>query len=437
MADVLLYLDLAARQRDLARARREAVEAARPGTTEALLAAAFHGRTGEVRDLLQAGLAPASEIDHVVAAAARGNRATLLRDLIAHQAPAPALLAEAWGQAAAAGALACLRVFETLKCDPEVADAFGWTPLFHAAAAGQAEAADGLIEAGAAIGRRDRQGRTPADWAAARGHHDMVERLIPADLPADLDALSTSDLNGLFVDGAQEGRPGRFRPLVAAGLDLAALGPVALRLAALHGRAEAVRQLLLLEVPPDAGNAMAVAAGRGRAEVVELLGAWGGRAEGMDPDQPGWPLVERARAGQDLIKACFWGRRDGVDAVLARGAPVNAREARAGQGGARGQRVYEDSVSVLMKAVFFGHAEAVARLLEEPALEIEAQFRYRTALGEAVWWGKDEIAMMLVRAGADANRPCRVSGETPLDMAGARDNPALSGRLRRLLRDGA
>ena len=51
------------------------------------------------------------------------------------------------------------------------------TPLHLAALRGHDTVAQILIEAGAEAQPRDKYGRTAADWAAARGHAEMAERL--------------------------------------------------------------------------------------------------------------------------------------------------------------------------------------------------------------------------------------------------------------------
>ena len=57
--------------------------------------------------------------------------------------------------------------------------------------------------------------------------------------------------------------------------------------------------------------------------------------------------------------------------------------------------------------------------------------RGRTPLHYAVDFGKDEIAQMLISAGADINARTLV-GDTPLDYANYKQNELIAGILRRL-----
>ena len=68
--------------------------------------------------------------------------------------------------------------------DPEAAIAADYTPLGYCATTGREEFAALLLEFGANPARRDREGRTAADYARARGHAALAEMLAQAERAA-------------------------------------------------------------------------------------------------------------------------------------------------------------------------------------------------------------------------------------------------------------
>ena len=61
--------------------------------------------------------------------------------------------------------------------DPNALQKQGYTPLMIAAGNGFVDAVDVLLAAGADRGRKNPEGKTAADYARERGHHDLAKKL--------------------------------------------------------------------------------------------------------------------------------------------------------------------------------------------------------------------------------------------------------------------
>ena len=108
-----------------------------------------------------------------VAFRARGLRQSSVLEVLALLNPAPPLH---WS--AAFGNRGCVEALLAHGANPNTTTrSKRQTPLHLAALRGHDTVAQILIEAGAEAQPRDKYGRTAADWAAARGHAEMAERL--------------------------------------------------------------------------------------------------------------------------------------------------------------------------------------------------------------------------------------------------------------------
>lgn len=91
-----------------------------------------------------------------------------------------------------------------------------WTPLIHAAAAGQDPCVELLIAAGADVNRKDGEGWTPLMHAAMGGHSQCLEILLKAGAIVD----STSSIGGTaLMNAAADGHIDCLQLLLAAGAD--------------------------------------------------------------------------------------------------------------------------------------------------------------------------------------------------------------------------
>ena len=95
-----------------------------------------------------------------------------------------------------------LRLLES-GADPNLALPLGETPIMTAARSGTVQGVRHLIQAGADVNLSERsRGQTALMWAAAQGHHDVVQVLIDADV--NIEARSTVRPRLMYAD-AQNG----------------------------------------------------------------------------------------------------------------------------------------------------------------------------------------------------------------------------------------
>jgi ankyrin repeat protein len=151
-------------------------------------------------------------------------------------------------------------------------DFAGFQPL-HLAAMGQLEATKWLIQQGADVGARSKEGLRPLDWAARAGTPDIIRYLVQSG--ASLDAKTI--LGAALANAATAERVENARALIELGADVdgeAAVTP--LSFASAKGNTELVSLLLRHRADPNrrlskGRTALHVAAINGRRAVVELL----------------------------------------------------------------------------------------------------------------------------------------------------------------------
>lgn len=231
--------------------------------------------------------------------------------------------------------------------DPQM----GFTPLTAAALQGQTEAAGLLVENGADVNGRNRDGNTPLHNAAFLGRIATVELLLS----------KGADLN--IRDGNGQ------RPL-----DTVA-GPWNSELEGLYRYLEGLLQLELdlgeikSARPVIAGILAKQAKGTGRGKVDIWSAAGSGDIEairwhlsaGTDLDE-----TDPAMGNTPLLWSAVFGRKEAAWMLIEGGADVNA------QGG--------DGSTALHAAAFYGHTEIVRLLLEKSADTTVRNQNWQTAL---------------------------------------------------------
>ncbi|KRZ68084.1 Ankyrin repeat domain-containing protein 29, partial [Trichinella papuae] len=238
----------------------------------------------------------------------------------------------------------------------------------------------------------DSEGTTALMLASAQGHFCCVRILVEAG--ADVNIRRKSGTTALFF-AAEEGHLEIARFLLQSGFDVVTNGGMALFIAAQGNYITIVKTFLEVGCDPnysmsDGAHSLFVAAQNGHLEVVKIL-----LQNGAD--------VSKARndGATPLWISCQMGHASIVRELLLWGANVD--EAR------------KDGATPLFKASHKGHTAVVEELLEfDPCLGLLANGE--TALHAACLFGHQEIAKMLIRAGADVQLPNQ-AGETPLQLA--------------------
>ncbi len=106
--------------------------------------------------------------------------------------------------AAAAGDEALVARLLAAGADPNLADAERVTPLMAAVVAGKAALFDALLAAGANVNAADRCGRTPLHYAIAAQQLPAVQRLLDANARSDAQSCDGRDALGLAVEARDE-----------------------------------------------------------------------------------------------------------------------------------------------------------------------------------------------------------------------------------------
>ncbi|KRZ22449.1 Ankyrin repeat domain-containing protein 29, partial [Trichinella pseudospiralis] len=228
----------------------------------------------------------------------------------------------------------------------------------------------------------DSEGTTALMLASAQGHFCCVRILVEAG--ADVNIRRKSGTTALFF-AAEEGHLEIACFLLQSGFDVVTNGGMALFIAAQGNYITIVKTFLEVGCDPnysmsDGSHSLFVAAQNGHLEVVKIL-LQNGADDGATP----------------LWISCQMGHASIVRELLLWGANVD--EAR------------KDGATPLFKASHKGHTAVVEELLEfDPCLGLLANGE--TALHAACLFGHQEIAKMLIRAGADVQLPNQVRKKT-------------------------
>lgn len=272
-------------------------------------------------------------------------------------------------------------------------DADGNTPLMCATKKGDCEAMIKLIAAGADINARNPRESTPLMFAT-EGGLPAVDLLLQHG--ARVDPLRKDGMSALSFAVTQK-RFDVFERLLAAGSDYRILDDrrqTLLHLAAIKGDARIAGRLLELGLSPDDldtynESPLINAARNGNTGVVTVL-------LGRKAQLSHWNSHKETA----LTLACAKGYLEIVKALLAAGAPI---------GGEEGDRAIAEAVEA--KQV------AVVRYLLDRGANINARgFFSRPLVSLAAWTHQPELAIELLKRGADANLKSG-GDQSPLEMA--------------------
>lgn len=371
--------------------------------------------------------------DPLLLAAQTGDAATL-RTLIAAKRDARKLTQALW-QAAAFGQSECFQILLDAGGDPMARDENGNTMLMSAAGSGKEEILRTLLERGVDVNVANRHGYTPLMNAASERKLKAVRLLLAAGADVNAqskDAFAMTPLKAAgdrqkirqaLLDAGARLDPGLDQAVVriqerAAEARSAGHEPEftkadvdAYLLAASHGDLNALRECLAAGMPVDSADdkghtAVFRAITAGQMPAVEFL-----RQAGADCQ------TDPADLGR-LHDAAVSGSADMVRMVLASGCDVNARDS--------------NGFTPLINAAIFGHLEVVRTLLEagaDPNLRVQSPLFARnqgtTALEQARGNGHRRVVELLLAAGVPAG-PAEFAYEAAKAFRTAADQPAFA-----------
>lgn len=330
----------------------------------------------------------------------------------------------------AAGDVVPHDVFQMLLkagADVNARDSEKWTPLMHAAEAGNDAFARDLIDAGADINLANSHGQTALMIATMSEQTDVVNLLrlagarnggmplaglVVALKAGDLQAVEKAlkggaDPNAKDTDGTpvlvraiETGQDALVRALLKAGASVSTEGMYqgrrspSLVIASAFGRVEVVRTLLDAGADPDHGNdegytPLMVAASGGHAGVIHVLVERKANIQAVSSDQR---TALRIAAEQ--------GQVDALRALLDGGASKNKAELQ----------------TALTRAVIYRHCDSAQLLLQSGGDPNDQGGSGVTLLMVAAESGQLDMVRVLLQAGADATRKNR-EGHTALSLA--------------------
>ncbi len=363
-------------------------EAAFLGQT-ALFFAAESGSPETVEQLLAAGARPdVADVDRatpLVAAAAAGDAEILDRLLAAHAAAGLVPRSDALEIAAALGYVDVVRVLVEGGLPVEPTDLrTGMTPLYHAAAAGQADVVELLLQAGASAGSQG-FGSSALLAAIAQGHEDVVRQLLGRQEGGEQRVAPRS----LLHLAVENGQPGIVDLLAQAGTDVDAT---------------------------DLGNRtpLHIAIDNDQADVAAALVDAGAGVDLVPRPQPGQEHFMAPDSGRTpLILAAAQGRTEIVRLLVVAAADLDRRiDTKELLGSMAPVALEDEGMTALMIAGRDGHLEITQVLVDDGAgLELE-NAEGETAFAIALRAGKRSTANVIRRAGARTadSGPARLIG---------------------------
>jgi ankyrin repeat protein len=379
--------------------------------------------------------------------------------------------------AADKGALTVGQLLIANGADVRAADVSGRTPLHIAAQRGDVQWAKMLIANGADVNMKDNSGRSPVHCAAWEGHWGPVQVFIGEG--ADINATDAKGYTAMHI-AADHGHVRMVKLLLARGANpnlrnndgktplgvaqqlnkeevVALLRPTtesSFMKAIAAGDKETVKNFLdddgkLSEVRVDGLTPLHIACRDGKKEIVETLLSHGADIAAAEKNYEGMT---------GLHEAALAGHKEIVELLLAMGADVNQADRRGrtplDRAASKGKteivnllrdrgatssvgvpRGSEDQIAsllekeefkgrlhsllnnTLMVSVIAGDLENVKKALDANPSVINIKFQGKTALHLACSLGKEEIAVELVKRGADVNVISDKDGTNPIQEA--------------------
>ncbi|MBO9481659.1 ankyrin repeat domain-containing protein [Salinisphaera sp. G21_0] len=280
----------------------------------------------------------------------------------------------------------------------------GRTPLHYAAAQGQLEAIGALIARGGDVNSRTKDGRTPLHCAAEKGQLEAIGALIAKG--ADVNSRTKDERTPLHF-AAEKGQLEAIGALIAAGADVNSQskdGRTPLHCAAEKGHQEAIDALIARGANVNAQTVKGVTALKSASDCkkinIPMIKSFADA--GFDVNAP------CNNSGSTMLacaaEACDWGF---VDELMGKGADIN------------GPRNIRTKLTPLHYAAAQGQQEAIDALIARGADVNARTVNGDTALKMASDNLKINIPMIksFANAGFDVNAPCNYLGSTMLACA--------------------
>ncbi|KAI3829614.1 hypothetical protein L1987_03741 [Smallanthus sonchifolius] len=288
--------------------------------------------------------------------------------------------------------------------------------LRPAAMKGNSYVVSALLDAGADVNKRGRDGESVISLAIESGSIDTVRVLVESCC-----FVVDHEHDRFLHDAASANRVDIMKVLCLSYLDLDVnsidfeLGLTPLHVAGSHGNLDVLRFLITLGCDPDTADyngwtALHCAANNGHVEAVDFLlsscnyvkyavNKEGRTAFNLAVENGHTDLYDMLHLGDVLHRAARKGDVDVMRKCLAEGAKVNGKD--------------QNGWTALHKAAFKGHVEGVRVLLNHGGLVDLIDGSGYTALHRAVEARHAQVAMMLIAHGAKANMK---SLEVPFDF---------------------
>ncbi len=299
--------------------------------------------------------------------------------------------------------------------------------LHHAISHGHHEIVKILLEKGADIEAKTKDGLTPLMFASRNGHHEIVKTLL--EKGADIEAKTIDDFPSLIL-ASRYGYHEIVKTLLEKGANIEAKnidGWNSLMLASQYGYREIVQTLVENKANIEAknkynGTSIMLASQNHHVEIVKIFLEKGADIEAKNKNdwllfasQNGWHKIVKIflEKGFDieaktnigftpLIVASQYGRDETVKILLEKGADIKFKS--------------KDGFTPLMLASLYGRHETVKILLEK-GVDIEAKNKFGfNSLIYASQDGHNEIVKILLEKGADTKIKSK-DGFTPLMLA--------------------
>eukprot|EP00961_Rhodomonas_salina_P040492 543839-Rhodomonas_salina.1 len=335
--------------------------------------------------------------------------------------------------------VALVKTLVSFGASVNTANRNGWSPLHFAAQTGAVGVVKELGQGNVDLEARTQEGITPLMLAAKHGHELLVRYLIEAGV--NLEMTAKSEATALIL-AAENGMAETVRELISAGAELEAVdfrGATALLLAASSGRVEVVKLLIAAGANVDAESinvkgrlfsTYTAALAGNHLQIVNLL-----EEAGVDVELS----LARGAAAEKEMKQKLEVPDFISDRTVARELLKKYPELKLKGASRKVRRELEQNAAAMLHVMAaLGRDRWVRSLLSEGGVDVDdvaGSQQNETALHIAAAHGQTEVAIFLIKAGANADAVSK-TGATPLGIATQRGDILLVKHLLHLTING-